>query len=298
MLKFNGINDIENQTKNEIKRKELLTKNLQHIDDTNKFTVRIDDNTKHMDFTFGIITDGKNDEFIRQIIESIEENNIPVYEVIIVGNTKIEPTYKINVILFNETIKPGWITRKKNIIAKTAKYENIVIMHDYVALAPDWYAGFLKYGTDYDWCVNKIMNSNDTRFRDYTLFPYDVILQDKLNTCILSPGSKIDNYFYEHCLLPYDFVNTIETNKFMYISGTYYVVKKWVAQKFLLDEDLVHGKGEDIEYSRRLHNNNIIIKCNALSSVKFLKYKEPSNFENLISPEYLELYIEKCKNKS
>ena len=41
-----------------------------------------------MDFTFGIITDGKNDEFIRLIIQSIENNHIPVYEVIIVGNTK------------------------------------------------------------------------------------------------------------------------------------------------------------------------------------------------------------------
>lgn len=249
-----------------------------------------------MDFTFGIITDGNNDDYIRLIIQSIENNHIPVYEIIIVGNTKIEPTNKINIILFNETIKPGWITRKKNIIAKTAKYENIVMMHDYVALTPDWYAGFLAYGTDYDWCVNKIVNTDGTRFRDYTLFPFTVTLENTARTYIVSPGNTINSYFGHNCLLPYDFVNTIETNKHMYISGTYYVVKKRVAQNFLLDEELIHGKGEDIEYSNRLHKNGIIIKCNPLSTVNFLKYKEPSYFENLIIPEYLKLYIEGCKS--
>ncbi len=251
-----------------------------------------------MDFTFGIITDGNNDDYIRLIIQSIENNHIPVYEIVIVGNTKIEPTYNINIILFNETIKPGWITRKKNIIAKTAKYDNIVMMHDYVALAPDWYTGFLQWGDNYDWCVNKIVNSNDTRFRDYLLCQHNVVLSNKARTEIISPANLIDSYFYYNSLLPYDFINTIETNKYMYISGTYYVIKKWVAQKFLLDEDLLHGNAEDIEYSRRLHNNNIIIKCNPKSCVKLLKYKEPVNFENLISPEYLELYIQGCKNKS
>ena len=247
-----------------------------------------------MDFTFGIITDGNNDNYIRLIIQSIESNHIPVYEVIIVGNTKIEPTDKINIILFNENIKPGWITRKKNIIAKTAKYENIVMMHDYVVLAPDWYAGFLKYGTDYDWCVNKIVNTDGSRFRDYLLAPFTVTLENTARTSVISPGVAINSYFGYNCLLPYDFVNTIETNRFMYISGTYYVVKKWVAQKFLLDEDLVHGKGEDIEYSNRLHKNGIIIKCNPHSSVHFLKYKEPAIFEKLIAPEYMEMYIQGC----
>jgi hypothetical protein len=102
-----------------------------------------------MDFTFGIITNGDNDNFITQIIESIIKNNIPNYEIIIVGNTKIKRTDKIDIFYFNENIKSGWITRKKNIVVRNAKYENIVLMHDYVKLGDNWYEGFLKFGDDY-----------------------------------------------------------------------------------------------------------------------------------------------------
>ena len=43
-----------------------------------------------MDFTFGIITSENADNFISTIIDSIVKNNIPNYEIIIVGNTKVD----------------------------------------------------------------------------------------------------------------------------------------------------------------------------------------------------------------
>ena len=42
-----------------------------------------------MDFTFGIITGGENDKMINEIIDSIENENIPNYEIIIVGNSNL-----------------------------------------------------------------------------------------------------------------------------------------------------------------------------------------------------------------
>lgn len=66
-----------------------------------------------MDFTFGIITTGEYDNFILDIIESIVKNNIPNYEIIIIGNTKIKEMDNIKILYFDETIKSGWITRKK-----------------------------------------------------------------------------------------------------------------------------------------------------------------------------------------
>lgn len=56
----------------------------------------------------------------------------------------------------------------------------------------------------------------------------------------------------------------------MYISGSYYVIKRGVAIDNLLDENLVHGRGEDVEYSKRLHLKGHIIKCNSHSDVVFL----------------------------
>ena len=69
-----------------------------------------------MNFSFGIITNGENDSFIKIIIDSIIINKIPNYEIIIVGNTKIENSENINILYFDEKIKEGWITKKKNII--------------------------------------------------------------------------------------------------------------------------------------------------------------------------------------
>ena len=42
-----------------------------------------------MKFTFGIITDGESDYNLIEVIDSIEKQNIPEYQIIIVGNTRI-----------------------------------------------------------------------------------------------------------------------------------------------------------------------------------------------------------------
>jgi hypothetical protein len=244
-----------------------------------------------MDFTFGIITLGDHDNFIIQIIESIIKNNIPNYEIIIVGNTKITAD-KIRVFGFDESIKSGWITRKKNMVVLNAKYDNIVLLHDYVKLGVNWYEGFLKFGNDFDWCVTKILNKDGRRFRDYTLFPYEV---DYLNI-FYSPGKDIDKYFDNYCLLPYNFVNNIKTNKYMYISGSYYVIKRDIAINNLLDEKLLHGGGEDVEYSKRLHLKGHIIKCNSHSDVVLLKQKVHAPWEREIHPAYLNKFIMQCEN--
>ena len=245
-----------------------------------------------MDFTFGIITSGGYDNFILNIIKSIIKNNIPNYEIIIVGNTKIKQTDRINILTFNENIKPGWITKKKNIIALNAKYENIVLLHDYVKLGDNWYKGFLEFGNNFDFCVTRIINKDGNRFRDYTLFPYEV---DYLNITY-SPGKDIDPYFHDNCLLPYNFINNEKTNKYMYISGSYYVIKKNIAINNLLNENLVHGRGEDVEYSKRLHKKGIIIKCNYYSNVIFLKQKDSIDWDKEVNPQYLNKFTMYCEN--
>ena len=82
-----------------------------------------------MNFTFGIITElGVWDG----VIESIVSQNIPNYEIIVVGGKS--PSSNVKHIPFDETYKKDWITRKKNIITSEARYTNIVYMHDYYSL--------------------------------------------------------------------------------------------------------------------------------------------------------------------
>ena len=244
-----------------------------------------------MKFTFGIITQD-NTDYCNRIIESIVKNNIPCYEIIIIGNVDIQDTDTTKTIKFNEDIKKNWITRKKNIVAENAKYENIVLLHDYVILGDDWYDGFIKFGNKFDFCVTKIINQNGERFRDYTIFPYKS--SNSEFTRDWSP-CEIDSYFNNYCLLPYDFLNNPKLNKYMYISGAYYVIKTEIALKHKLNEKLLHCESEDVELCTRLHNNNVLIQCNQHSSVHFLKYKESLPWEREVDRDKLIEFIEKIE---
>ena len=132
-----------------------------------------------MNFTFGIITDGKNDSYLNQVIDSIELLKIPEYEIIVVGNSKINRN-KTFVIEFDESIKKSWITKKKNLITQNAKYSNIVYSHDYIVYESDWYEGYLKYGDKFKICMNKILNSDYSRFRDWVLWPHNNSITDSI----------------------------------------------------------------------------------------------------------------------
>jgi len=221
-----------------------------------------------MEFTFGIITNGLSENYVNLLIKSIQKQNIPNYEIIIVGGTDV---YKDIVhIPFDETIKPNWITKKKNLICQNATYENLVLLHDYIELCDGWYKGFLEFGNNFDICVTKIINQDGTRFRDYCIFPY---------------GDN--NPFRNNALLPYDYISTPDLSKILYISVTYYIIKKNLAKKCPLDERLVWGQGEDVLLSKQLINYNVIIKCNMYSTVKFNKLKISCNWEKELTDEQL-----------
>jgi hypothetical protein len=225
-----------------------------------------------MEFTFGIITTGLNNIFVSKIIDSIIKQKIEKYEIIVVGGSN---TYDRDIIHipFDETIKNCWITKKKNIVCEKATYENIVLLHDYVELCDEWYSGFLKYGNDFDICVTQILNNNGVRFRDYVIFPYD-----------------IGYPFNTRALIPYTYNPSLKLSKLMYISGAYYIIKKQLALKFPLNEALVWGQGEDVYLCKQLVNNNIIFKCNAYSTVNFLKNKVSNNWETEMTSDDLSYF--------
>ena len=233
-----------------------------------------------MKFTFGIITKsdnnfGSNDPSssdktnIIKAIESINKLNIPEFEIIVVGGDDIYEQDNIIHFKFDDTINPLWITAKKNIIIKNAKYENIVFTHDYVEFSDDWYKGFLKFGNDWDICMNVFLNLDGTRFRDWCAWDDPEIciigneLKIKNNKIVGGPDQRI-------VLVPYDYKKT----NYMYISGTYWVAKKKVLLEEPLDEDRWGwGQQEDVEWSQRVRDNYKYV-MNIHSTVKSLKEKQ------------------------
>lgn len=205
-----------------------------------------------MNFTFGIITYKDNENIISEIVNSIELQNIPNYEIIIVGSCNIIRK-NLKVIPFDESIKPSWITRKKNIITENSKYENIVYLHDYIIFEKGWYEGHLKSGNNFKIRMDKIINPDGSRFRDWVIWPHN--------------DNQMDELIGMDGLIPYDMTHL---SKYMYISGSYWVGKKDIMIKFPLDETLSWGDGEDVEWSKRIRKN-IEFNMNIYSTVKIAK---------------------------
>lgn len=209
--------------------------------------------------TFGICSSADSSIYLEKVISSIIEQKIESYEIIIVGNVNlsIHNLKNVRIIEFDEKIKPGWITAKKNLITKFAKYENIVYLHDYIVFEKNW---FQEIESDLENCeilMCKILNLDGTRFRDWVLWvenhePFDLYLQ-RTRKGLLPYSEKL-------------------FSEFMYISGSFWIAKKNVMEEFPLNEELVWGESEDIEWSKRVRNR-YKFHLNNRASVKLLKQK-------------------------
>jgi len=209
-----------------------------------------------MNFTFGIVTDGNSKDRIDRIIDSIELTMVDDYEVIIMGGKSENTNNRKNtrtIEFIDEQVSPK-ISEKKNIITREAKYENIVYLHDYIEFTKEWHTEFKLFGNDFEVCMNSILNTDLTRYRDWCLW------MDDANTYVQN-----NNY-----LIPYDLKNL---SKMMYISGAYWVAKKKFMTENMLNEKLRWGQGEDVEWSIRVRKITEF-KINERSVVKLMKHKD------------------------
>jgi len=208
-----------------------------------------------MNFTFGVCASEGNKDLHKLLAKSIHNLKIPNYEILFIGAIdKVDDQSKV--IHFDENIKKGWITRKKNLLCQNATYENIVLLHDYIEFETNWYEGFLKFGNDFDLAMNIILNSDNTRFRDWCLNPYDVIPPK---------GPIVSREFF----LPYYITHL---TKKMYFSGTYWVAKTQFMLNNPLDENLTWGESEDLVWSNQVREKTQF-KMNTHSVVKCMKQK-------------------------
>lgn len=183
-----------------------------------------------MTITFGIVTGGGQTGIINEIIDSIEEEHIPQYEIIIVGS--FHSIRKNTIALdFPEHVVPMWITKKKNLIGQIAKYDTLVFLHDYIKLEKGWFSGFQRFDSEHpEWEVAmcKMLEINGNRSIDWMGLPNDTM--------------------YGNVLFPYSYSNP----KGMYVPGNFFMVKRQLFLKYPLDENRVWGMGEDIEWSKRI----------------------------------------------
>jgi len=210
-----------------------------------------------VNFSFGIITSGQETERVENVIQSIEDLCIPNYEIIVVGDPNVKGA-RVKIVDFDESVQNMWITKKKNLVTDHAVYENIVYTHDYITFHPGWYEGFMKFGNDYDICMNVMTNKDGSRYADWCL------------------DAMLDMSFFgeekNRKLIPYDMCFSKDLSKIMYISGAYWVAKKQIMKKFPLNEKHSWGQSEDVEWSHRIRRS-VSFKFNKNSSVQIVKNK-------------------------
>lgn len=225
--------------------------------------------------SFCIVTTEGTSEFLEKVIDSIRNLKIPQYEVIVVGGAPIKANDVVH-IPFDETVKPGWITRKKNLANSLARYPNVIHQHDYFAYDEGFYEGFIKFNEehdDFDICMARILNIDGTRYRDWCAwndprhgYPWLMTEPWALPNGIMMAGKPF--------LASYDYKLT----QFMYISGGWLMARKCVMDQVPWNEDILWGQGEDLYHSmqtlQQTHTKYKYI-MNKNSIVRLLKYKDP-----------------------
>jgi hypothetical protein len=193
-------------------------------------------------------------------MHELDRNN---FEIIIVGgggekyfldeNTQVDYRH----IPFDNSPR---ITVKKNLITENATKENIVFLHDYFGFDDQWYQGYLEFGDHWDICMNIILNTDGSRFRDWVT--WDAPENQDINgkTGLLAP------YSYDK-------------QEYMYISGGYWVAKKSVMEKEPLNKWLQQCECEDLEWSKRVLRKGYKYKMNTMSVNYVLKPYKATAFK-------------------
>jgi hypothetical protein len=201
-------------------------------------------------WSFGIITKGNKNDWVEQQIQSIRNQKIPNYEIIICGTYYDRKEPDVRYIPFSDKDDRGWITAKKNALCKEAKYENLCVLHDRVVPLPGWFEGMKKYGNTFELLSCIIKTKEGLRAGDWITY-----------------GNWMGKYPYVG-LLEYN-----DWDQMGCLDGGLMIIKKSIWEKNKWDERLFLNQSEDAEISHRLHRNGYVARFNPFSECITLNWR-------------------------
>jgi len=250
------------------KGKIILRKKKGQVIVIKKITPLLKENDSIDKWSFGIITNGKKNEWIEKQIKAIKAQKIPSYEIIVCGTYFNRKEKNFKYIHFNKKDDLGWITKKKNIICEVAKYENLCIMHDRIILDENWYKGMEKYGNYFEVLSCKVHNNFGERCGDWMTF---------------------GNWFGKFPRI--GLLNYRDWDKYGCLDGGLCILKKFVWKKEKWDERLFWNEGEDAKLSFEWYKKGIVTRFNPFSSCTTLSWRHGKlpkyGFNNKKTSEYL-----------
>lgn len=203
-------------------------------------------------WSFGIVTNGKRLDWIEQIIDSIRKLKIKNYEIIVCGDYYNRRGKFFKYIPFNLRSDQGWITKKKNLIAEKAKYENLCVIHDRLVFNKDWFIGMKKWGNCFDHLSGPQLLDNGERASDWSLR---------------------EKYLYKKIGLYGSFMDYRDWDLGIYASGQLHILKRSHALKYKWNESFLWGDPEDVELTENMNSHGHILRFNPYSGFRALAYR-------------------------
>ena len=193
-------------------------------------------------WTFGILTSGDSAPAAR-MASAILNLNLPNVEVIFCGPrpTGVPNDPRVSAIDLEEPEPRGWITRKKNLIADRARYDNLCLLHDRYVITPDWADALDAYGACFSFLTfpqvyyAAVEKQFPQRYPDYQLLAQERGIQGALSSGVYDP-ERVFHPDYD------DFSETA------FCCGGLYLAKRSLWNLVRQDEALYHCEWEDISF--------------------------------------------------
>ena len=202
---------------------------------------------------------------LNAVVKRILELDVPEKEILLCARPDKNFLFWDQVRIVGEDIPapPVWITRKKNILAQEARYENLCILHDRIFLPKDFMSVMQKYGDYYPFAgfqsiwFDDVFNLSPVRYSDYGCAG-----EDHLDNIVAVNTSGQPTLFRPE-LFPeiekqnFKNANVLRFQRGSYLTGSMYIVKRNVWLHTPQDETLYWAQFEDIEQARRCENHGI-----------------------------------------
>jgi hypothetical protein len=187
-------------------------------------------------FSFGIITNGKRNEKLCNLIQSIKAQNLTpdCYEILIAGCVgDLNGWSDVRKFEMDQAAAEGRLGAMRNVLANNAKFNKFVSLDDDFLLHPQWADAVNEVKGDFDIATGIILNPDLSRYCDWV--------------------NLIENFTF---LRAYH-----ETfNKCQYMTGGYGIYKDVIFREHSWNDELGFYQGEDVSFSRKLFNAGYELK--------------------------------------
>ncbi len=198
--------------------------------------IDIDDKEQKL-ISFIIISGGQRPESMERLIKSIEAQNLPEHEIVVIGLYEGSMPKRAVYIEKQKLARSAAICKMRNLAMETAKGDILILLDDDISFPKDWYENIKKrFDEKFDVAGCRVITPAGDRWYDWAWGSRDDL------TC---PTRKLD---YS------------ETGKNIYIGGCLMIICRHVFKKVKFDENLKNHQRDDVDFCHRVWDAGFTLK--------------------------------------